>query len=193
MRGQNEWPATIARLVFDQPPLSVAARVVLAELREADGKIVIKTALRELVARGAYTQTTEAPEDPLDRPFVLLGVLRKVPYQEPGSRARFAYELTEAGRELAPARSRRAVPRPFRADPAQFARLAARDRGKGGRPLFRARQAAHIYACGSSLRRSSERSAGEGASSSARASASRAPSGSPARRSSSARVACSRW
>jgi hypothetical protein len=49
------------------------------------------------------------------------------------------------------------------------------------------------YACGSSLRRSSERSAGEGASSSARASASRAPSGSPARRSSSARVACSRW
>ena len=100
MRGQNEWPATIARLVFDQPPLSVAAHVVLAELREADGKIVIKTALRELVARGAYSQTTEAPEDPLDRPFVLLGVLRKVPYQEPGSRAHFAYELTEAGREL---------------------------------------------------------------------------------------------
>jgi DNA-binding HxlR family transcriptional regulator len=32
--------------------------------------------------------------------LVEYGVMVRVPYQEPGSRARFAYELTPAGREL---------------------------------------------------------------------------------------------
>jgi hypothetical protein len=33
--------------------------------------------------------------------LVEYGVLARVPYQEPGARARQAYELTDAGRELA--------------------------------------------------------------------------------------------
>lgn len=34
--------------------------------------------------------------------LVGIGVLRKVPYQEPGSRVRYEYELTDAGEELLP-------------------------------------------------------------------------------------------
>ncbi|ACZ86617.1 MULTISPECIES: winged helix-turn-helix transcriptional regulator [Streptosporangium] len=34
--------------------------------------------------------------------LVAVGVLRKVPYQDPGSRLRHEYELTEAGEELLP-------------------------------------------------------------------------------------------
>jgi DNA-binding HxlR family transcriptional regulator len=43
-----------------------------------------------------------APDVLTDRLGTLVeyGVMERVPYQEPGSRARFAYELTPAGREL---------------------------------------------------------------------------------------------
>jgi DNA-binding HxlR family transcriptional regulator len=43
-----------------------------------------------------------APDVLTDRLSTLVeaGVMERVPYQEPGSRVRFAYELTQAGREL---------------------------------------------------------------------------------------------
>jgi DNA-binding HxlR family transcriptional regulator len=44
-----------------------------------------------------------APDVLSDRLSTLVeyGVMERVPYQEPGARSRYAYELTESGRELA--------------------------------------------------------------------------------------------
>jgi DNA-binding HxlR family transcriptional regulator len=65
-----------------------------------------------LILRDAFAGSTRfaqfkeslgvAPDILTDRLNTLVeyGVMTRVPYQEPGSRSRFAYELTDAGREL---------------------------------------------------------------------------------------------
>src|SRR4051794_856233 len=85
-----------------EAPCSIARSVgVLGErwtfliLREAFSGVTQFARFRE--------QLRVAPDVLSDRLSTLVeyGVMERVPYQEPGSRSRYAYELTEAGRALA--------------------------------------------------------------------------------------------
>jgi DNA-binding HxlR family transcriptional regulator len=82
-------------------PCSIARS--LAVLGEKWTFLVIREALSGVTRFADFRATLGIAPDVLTArlgTLVEAGVLEKVPYQEPGARQRFAYHLTDAGREL---------------------------------------------------------------------------------------------
>jgi DNA-binding HxlR family transcriptional regulator len=82
-------------------PCSIARSLVV--LGEKWTFLVIREALSGVTRFADFRATLGVAPDVLTArlgTLVEAGVLEKVPYQEPGARQRFAYHLTDAGREL---------------------------------------------------------------------------------------------